>query len=76
MSIWNCLFGGRLPADCGSRYEDTSPMVFNPATSLPMVGNCYSSVDYGGSSFGTNINDHASCSPPSSGCGFDNEWMR
>ncbi|CAJ8578104.1 Uncharacterised protein [Burkholderia pseudomallei] len=75
MSIWNCLFGGWSPADCSNRREDTSPTVFNPATGLPMVGNSYSSVDYGGSSFGTNVNDHTPCSSPS-GCGFDNNWMR
>ncbi|MGF6858355.1 hypothetical protein OKW29_007266 [Paraburkholderia sp. CI3] len=76
MSIWNRLFGEFSPADNGSSRVDASPMVFNPATGLPMLGNSYSSVDYGGSSFGTNVHDHTSCSPPPSGCGFDNDWMR
>ncbi|CAJ7055784.1 Uncharacterised protein [Burkholderia pseudomallei] len=76
MSIWNRLFGGCFSADNGSMRDDTSPMVFNPATGLPMVGNSYTSVDYGGSSFGTNVHDHTLCSPSSSGCAFDNDWMR
>ncbi|PPK44171.1 hypothetical protein B0G57_1094 [Trinickia symbiotica] len=76
MSIWNRLFGGCSSADNGGVRESSPQMVFNPATGLPMVGNSYTSVDYGGSSFGTNVHEHTQWSPSSTGCGFDNDWMR
>ncbi|RQG99835.1 hypothetical protein [Paraburkholderia dinghuensis] len=74
MSLWNRIFSVFSSNDNGSSVvADNGPMVVNPSTGLPMLGNSYTSVDYGGSPFGTNVHDTSSSQPTNYGC---DDWMR
>lgn len=78
MSVWSRLFDGLFSGDGSgsSSSVGTSPMVINPATGLPMVGDSYSSVDCGGSPFGADIHSQMPSQSQMAGCGLDNDWMR
>lgn len=58
MSLWTYLFG------CGAVDEPTvevpSAPAVNPATGLPMLGDCLGGIDVGGNPWGLDLHD-ASC---------------
>lgn len=91
-SFFKSIFSADSNADGASNSSSfstrhDSPTVVNPATGLPMLDNSYSTVDYGGSSYGTDIHSNAfwsqssafdstACwsSNSSSSCSFDDPF--
>ncbi len=75
MGVWNWLFGENTPPVASGNV----PMTTNPATGLPMVGDC-DGVDVGGNPFGMDLHRSDDQSSPSfggyfhMGAAFDSNW--
>ena len=79
MGIWNWLFGGDMAPATSDHHVVVAPMDINPATGLPMLGDC-GGVDVCGNPYGMDL--HQSSGHSSSGFGggcdlgtsFGSDW--
>ena len=72
MSLWNWIFGDRLPVALHDSPKPSSGTV-NPATGLPMLSGETYGVDVGGSPFGSDWTD-TSRDFGSAGFGSSDPW--
>lgn len=79
MGVWNWLFGEDMAPAASDNHDAFVTMDINPATGLPMVGDC-GGVDVGGNPFGMDlhqIEDHSSSGYGGDidmGTSFGNDW--
>ena len=70
MNIWGWVFGGGNAPTSSDNNLARAPMDMNPATGLPMLGDC-GRVDVGGNPFGMDLRQTGDHSSPDFGSGFD-----